>query len=150
MIQRKQTLFLLLAVVLSVVTLSTQIASLTTDGMTVGRVYNLLHTDMMGASHFEVWPLFVILLFAASVSLYTIFIYMRRMRQAMLCNIAVMAYIAWYIALIVFSKTLAPDALNFHLSWTSVLPGVSAILCFMARKSIIADEKMVKAADRIR
>ena len=44
----------------------------------------------------------------------------------------------------------APDALNFHLDFPAALPAVSAILCFMARKGVLADEKLVRAADRIR
>lgn len=150
MIQRKQTIYLLIAVVLSVITLSSQIATVSDQGLTVSRLYNLLYTDVMGAAHYNVWPLFLILLLAAAVSFYTIFIYKQRMRQAVLCMVAIMAYVAWYIALIVFSKMLAPDALNFQLSWTAALPAVSVIFCFMARKAIIADEKLVRAADRIR
>ncbi|MDE5571704.1 MAG: DUF4293 domain-containing protein, partial [Prevotella sp.] len=30
------------------------------------------------------------------------------------------------------------------------LPLIAAILCFMARRGVIADEKLVRAADRIR
>ena len=59
-------------------------------------------------------------------------------------------YVAWYLALIVVSKMQAPDALNFHLDFPAALPPVSAILCFMARKGVLADEKLVRAADRIR
>ena len=48
MIQRKQTIYLLIAVVLSVITLSSQIATVTDQGLTVSRLYNLLYTDVMG------------------------------------------------------------------------------------------------------
>ena len=92
---------------------------------------------------------FVILLLASSIDLLTIFIYKQRMRQAALCLVSLFVYIAWYVALIVYSKQTAPDA-AFHLSWETVLPMVAAILTLMARKAIIADEKLVRAADRIR
>lgn len=121
--QRKQTLFLLLAVVLGVVTLSVRFYS---------------------------WLSFVLLLFASALDLYTIFIYKHRMRQAACCLVSVFACLAWYIALIVYSKQTAPDASQFQLVWSDVLPMVCAILTFMARKAIIADEKLVRAADRIR
>ena len=123
MIQRKQTLFLLVAVILGVIVLST---------------------------HFYSWVLFAVLLFASSLSLYTIFIYKRRMRQAAFCLVSIFAYLAWYVLLIVYGKQVAPDAQDFQLPWTAALPAVCAILNFMARKAIIADEKLVKAADRIR
>lgn len=121
--QRKQTVFLLLAVILGVVTLSTRFYS---------------------------WAMFIILLLASSIDLLTIFIYKQRMRQAALCVVSLFVYIAWYVALIVYSKQTAPDAAAFHLSWETVLPMVAAILTLMARKAIIADEKLVRAADRIR
>ena len=120
--QRKQTVFLLLAVILGVVTLSTRFYS---------------------------WAMFIILLLASSIDLLTIFIYKQRMRQAALLLGSLCVYIAWYVALIVYSKQTAPDA-AFHLSWETVLPMVAAILTLMARKAIIADEKLVRAADRIR
>ena len=63
-------------------------------------------------------------------------------------NIFIM--VLWYIAMIVVSKQLAPDAMNFHLEIASSFPAVVAILQFLARKGIIADEKLVRAADRIR
>jgi len=121
--QRKQTVFLLLTVILGVLALS---------------------------MHFYSWVMFGILLFASSLNLYTIFIYKRRIRQALLCMVSVFAYVAWYIALVVYSKQIAPDASHFQLLWTDALPAVCVVLTFMARKSILADEKLVRAADRIR
>lgn len=116
MIQRKQTLFLLVAVILGMV-------------------------------HFQAWPLFVIQIFASAVSLYTIFIYKRRKLQATWCLVSIFANLAWYIALAVLvhqGKTAE------QLPLTACLPIIAAILCLMARRAIIADEKLVRSADRIR
>lgn len=121
--QRKQTVFLLLAVVLGVVALSMQFYS---------------------------WVMFVILLFASSLDLYTIFLFKHRMRQAALCLVSAIAFMVWYVGLVVYSKQVSPDASQFHLAWTDCLPVICAILTIMARKAIIADEKLVRAADRIR
>lgn len=150
MIQRKQSLFLLLAVVLGVVALSMPLAMVTSDGMVTARIYNLLYTDSQGGAHFVVWPLFALLVFASALSLYAIFLFKRRLLQARLCLVSIIALLAWYVGLIAYSKMLAPDAANFHLSLTAALPAVSLILNFMARKAILADEKLVRAADRIR
>ncbi len=116
MIQRKQTLFLLVAVILGMV-------------------------------FFQAWPLFVIQMLASAVSLYTIFIFKNRKRQASLCLVSIFANLAWYIALAVLIQQ---GQLSENLPWTSCLPIIAAILCFMARKAILADEKLVRAADRIR
>ena len=123
MIQRKQSVFLLLSVILGVLTLSVQFYS---------------------------WVMFVVLLLAASLNLYTIFLYKKRMRQASLCLVSILVYFVWYITLVVYSRQVFSDASDFHLVWSDVLPAVCIILNFMARKAIIADEKLVRAADRIR
>ena len=123
MIQRKQSVFLLLSVILGVLTLSVQFYS---------------------------WVMFVVLLLAASLNLYTIFLYKKRMRQASLCLVSILVYIVWYITLVVYSRQVVSDASDFHLVWSDVVPAVCIILNFMARKAIIADEKLVRAADRIR
>ena len=70
MIQRKQTLFLLVAAIL-------------------GLVFWLS------------WPLFVIQALASALSLYTIFIYKKRPRQATLCLVAILLHFVWYILMAV-------------------------------------------------
>ena len=121
--QRKQTLYLLLAVILVVVTLS---------------------------SHFFSWVLFVVLLFPAAVNVLTIFLFKQRPLQITLCAVALFLYLVWYVALIVFSKQEAPDASYFQLPWQAALPLGSILLTFLARKAVIADEKLVRDADRLR
>ena len=116
MIQRKQTLFLLVAVVL-------------------------------GLIHLLAWPLFVIQLLASALSLYTIFLYKRRPLQAKLCLCSVFINIIWYIALAVMIQS---GEVSEDLPYTVCLPIIAAILCFLAYRGVIADERLVRAADRIR
>ena len=116
MIQRKQTLFLLVAVILGMV-------------------------------FFLAWPLFLIQMLASAVSLYTIFIYKNRPRQAALCLVSIIVNLIWYITLAVL---IHQGKLPETLPYTCCLPIIAAIFCFLARKAIIADEKLVRAADRIR
>lgn len=123
MIQRIQSVYLVLALVLSIVTAF--------------------------AGHSS-WPLVVIQLGIAVLSLYTIFIYKHRNRQSLCCLVAIFLHLGWYIGLIAYSKQVAPDAQDFQLAWPDVMPMVSVVLTFMARRAIIADEKMVRAADRLR
>ena len=121
--QRKQTLFLLLAVILCVVTLS---------------------------SHFYSWLQFLVLLFAAALNTLTIFLFKKRPLQAALCTVSLFVYVLWYVSLIVFSKETAPDAAAFQLPMSAVFPLVCLILVVMARKAIMADEKLVRDSDRLR
>ena len=152
MIQRKQTVFLFLAVVFGILAMCMQLATVSLEGATVYRVFSLWAIEQGGASHFvsTPCPLFVLLLLASTLSVCTIFLYKRRPLQAKLCMANIFIIVLWYIALIVVSKQLAPDAMNFHLQIASAFPAVMVILCFMARKGILADEKLVRAADRIR
>ena len=152
MIQRKQSVFLLLAVVFGILALCMQLATVTSEGLTVSRVFSLWAIDQGGASHFDPTPcpLFILLLLSSTLSVCTIFLYKRRPLQAKLCMVNIFIVLLWYVAMIVVSKQLAPDAMNFHLQIASAFPAVMAILFFMARKGILADEKLVRAADRIR
>jgi len=116
MIQRKQTLFLLVAAILGMV-------------------------------HFQHVALVVVQVLATIVSLYTIFMYKNRPRQAVLCLVAILMNLGWYIALaVLIQQGLMPEQLPL----TACLPLIAAILCFLARKGVLDDEKLVRAADRIR
>ena len=152
MIQRKQTIFLFLAAVFGILAMCMQLATVTSEGAIVYRIFSLWAIEQDGASHFVLTPcpLFVLLLLSSTLSVCTIFLYKRRPLQAKLCMANIFIALLWYITLIVISKQLAPDAMNFHLQTASAFPAVMVILLFMARKGVLADEKLVRAADRIR
>lgn len=149
MIQRKQTVFLFLAAVFGILAMCMPLATVTLEGLTTYRVFSLWAIGQSGASHLP-WPLFVLLLLSSTLSVCTIFLFKRRPLQAKLCMGNIFVVLLWYIAMVVVSKQLAPDAMNFHLQIASVFPAVMAILLFLARKGVLADEKLVRAADRIR
>ena len=112
MIQRKQTVFLLLACVLALVCF-------------------FLRMQWVDALQ----------LLSALLSAFTIFQYRRRIVQARLCLAGLAIVFAWYIGIAV---------LEGRVGTVEALPMVDAILIFMARKGILDDEKLVRAADRIR
>jgi hypothetical protein len=116
MIQRKQTVFLLIAVILGMV-------------------------------HFQTWALFGIQMLASAISLIAIFLFRRRPLQATLCLAAILVNIVWYIVLAVLIQQ---GLLSESLPLTASLPIIAAILCLLARRGVIADEKLVRAADRLR
>ncbi len=150
MIQRKQTIYLLLAVLLAVLTTWMPLATVADSGQPLQTIYSLWALGANGARNFAPWPLFLLAVLSASLSLIAIFLYKKRMLQARLCTVNLAVLVAWYIALVAVSKHAAPDAATFSLSLSSVLPLLSALLIVMARKAIIADERLVRAADRIR
>jgi hypothetical protein len=110
-------------------------------------VYNLWLTDGQGAHSFVAAPLFVCLMLSALLTLLTIFLYAKRKLQAKMCLLLMVLYLAWYLLLAMLPQQTGGQLL---LEWTAVLPAVSIILTFMARKGILADEKLVRSLDRIR
>lgn len=151
--QRKQTIFLVVAVILTVVTLSMQIGSFQTAGVSVAKVFNLWFTDSLGKHHFDVWPLFAILLPTAALGSYTIFIYHNRKAQALFCALNALLIVGWYVCFFVVSQMVSDKswgAADFKPMWPAVLPAVALILYLMARRAILADEKLVRSLDRIR
>ena len=112
MIQRKQTIFLLLACILALVCFFMRLQWI--DALQI---------------------------VSAALSVYTIFQYRRRIVQARLCLAGLFVIFAWYIGIAV---------LEGRVDMAEGLPMVNAILIFMARKGILDDEKLVRAADRIR
>lgn len=152
MIQRKQTLFLVLAVIASVCCLSMPLATLMPTGMSAtSQVFNLWIADGNGSHDFSTWPLFAVLLLSAASGFLSIFLYKNRRRQAAVCVANIFLLLAWYLlfAWLVFSgeqsaaSTLVPEI-------PLALPAVAIVLYFMARQGIMADERLVRSMDRIR
>lgn len=153
MIQRKQTLYLLVAIVLTVVCLCMQIGAFQVAGLDVARVYNLWFTDPLGHRHFDTWPLMAILLPTAALATYTIFIYHNRRVQALFCALNSLLIVGWYICFFVVGQTVGDKswgAATFRPSWPAVLPFIALVFYILARRAIQADEKLVRSMDRIR
>lgn len=147
MIQRKQTLFMLAALVLIIVCLCLPVATLVTQSMDIdSQVTNLWIRNKSGVS-FTSSPLFVILLLTCPLTLCAIFKYHHRLFQARLCVANMVLIVAWY-AYYAFLCLTSMAVVKPHIS--SILPIVAAILYFVARHAILADEKLVRAADRVR
>ena len=151
--QRKQTLFLMAAIILTVICLCTQIGSFRAAGIDVARVYNLWFTDPLGKHHFDVWPLFAVLVPTAALGTYTIFLYKNRKTQALFCALNVLLIVGWYVCFFVVSQMVGDKSwgtVDFIPSWPAVLPAVALVFYLMARHAIKADEKLVRSLDRIR
>jgi len=86
MIQRKQTIFLFLALIVTLVCLCLPIGSFEPQGMGAdNQLMNLWLTDANGGRNFNVWALFAILLVTCPIDLFAIFDYHNRKRQARFC-----------------------------------------------------------------
>jgi len=152
MIQRKQTLFLLIACILNAVCLCLPVAQFVPGGMGVSQSMTNLWVSLSdGSRDFSPWPLFALLIVSTAVSLCTIFLYKNRMLQSRLCLLVILLLVAWVAVYGALTVMLAGDmSCQYRFSFAAVLPVVSLILVFMARRGVIADEKLVRSMDRIR
>lgn len=154
MIQRIQTLYLLIAAALTAVTLFVPLAWFAGDaGQFTLRAFAL--TDSAGANVQSTLYMGVLLLAACVLPAVTIFLYKRRLLQIRLCAVglvlllgsAVMEGVYYFLSWRVFSDQ------AFHTQgfkpWIA-LPLVAMLFVFLASRAILRDELMVRAADRIR
>lgn len=156
MIQRIQTVYMALAVVLTVVCLCLPVGVFTYDGLApVGIIsineYNLcLVTDDI--VEYTTWPMFAVLVPSAALGVYSIFAYGNRKVQARFCMFNALLLVGWYVLYVVCSRVYSTGngIFEFRPTVFAAFPCVALILYLMARRAILADEALVRAADRIR
>jgi len=154
MIQRKQTIYLFLAAVACIVCMCLPLGTLQLQGMGVEPVlYNMALVQTEGNSptyNFAYLPLFIALAIPAVVALVAIFLFKNRKLQARLCSFNLLLLLVW-MALFAYYKYFQLTAIGeLQQTWSSVLPFVAAVFNYLAYKGIKADERLVRAADRIR
>lgn len=151
MIQRKQTLYLLLSLVVTVACLCMPVAKLEPQGMGLSTlIYNLGTVVPDRGINFSNWPLFALLVVTIPLEACAIFLYRRRPLQAKLCSWSIVFCLAWYVYYAFALHAAAGDEYAFHLQFAACLPLVAVIALFLARRGVIHDEKLVRSADRIR
>ena len=154
MSQRKQTIYLFLAAVACIVCMCLPLGTLQLQGMGVEPVlYNMALVQTEGNSptyNFAYLPLFIALAIPAVVALVAIFLFKNRKLQARLCSFNLLLLLVW-MALFAYYKYFQLTAIGeLQQTWSSVLPFVAAVFNYLAYKGIKADERLVRAADRIR
>ena len=150
MIQRIQTIYLLLISICFTLILFIPIAEINDNILSVWSL-----KSSIGVVLTPTYYLGLLSLMIATISLVTIFLYTKRMLQNKLC-VAMFIMIILFLSLMffiypefVFYKMFGKDAvLSFSIySIIGVLPLAFVIL---ANKAILKDEKKVRAADRLR
>ena len=139
MIQRIQTLYLLLAAVCAVLTLFVSPVLLDmTDELSLRSIYAL---DM------SVWGLYVISIAIAVLALADIFLFKKRILQARLNIITVVTCVGYYALLAMYVWfAVQRFGAEWFVNWSAGLPLVAMILVLMATRAILKDEAAVRAA----
>ncbi len=143
----------MLALVAGILCLCMPIGSLQPVGMGVpSTVFNLcVVTAEKSLSLGIVTALFFILLVVCAVVLINIFLFKNRKRQATLCSLCMLMILLWYAVFAYLAYTsYGLEGYTFQTRWTAALPFVSDIFIWLARRGVIADEKLVRSMDRIR
>ena len=147
MIQRIQTVYLFLSFLL--LAFGGVKAAMALCTMALCSTKNEDMAQQFVAPYFVWGVLFACLLsLGAILSFVDIFLYSKRMKQVKVITIVQLLVIAAYIcfAIPVFQNS----EITFQMVTFPLLPAVSLLVCILARKAILRDERLVRAADRIR
>lgn len=151
MIQRIQTVYLLLITALSVAGLCTSQGYFWQNGGGLVDMYNLWLVQEGGAHDYTPWALFALLLLVAVLSFGAVFLFRRRMLQVRLILFSGLLLVGYYIAFGAFVYVLGGKMdSHFTVRWTAALPAVALILDYLAFRAVMRDEMIVRSLDRLR
>ena len=154
MLQRIQTVYLLLATVLCFACLCLPIGIFAAKDTAepVAVLYNLWVSIMPNHEHvYAPWALFVMLVIITTGMSTGIMLYKHRPVQGRLTMLCCLLLIGWNIVygVFIYSFCQSLDASFMPTPWAS-FPAVSAILGYLAFRGIIHDEALVRSLDRLR
>ncbi|MBP5478141.1 MAG: DUF4293 domain-containing protein [Bacteroidaceae bacterium] len=161
MIQRIQTVYLALVLIFSFVGVVSTMGEWTFEGETVASFSNFTFSTFGAYSSYESWGPFclgIFLILVMFLTLVSIMLFRKRMRQLRLTIISTILLIGYVLCFALFffkyDATLAEVVVGqipeFHFSFLSVLPVFSIILNILAIIAIRKDEALVRSLDRLR
>jgi len=161
MIQRIQTVYLALVLIFSFVGLVNTMGEWTFEGETVASFTNFTFSTYGAYSAYESWGPFslgILLLLVMFLTLLSIMLFRKRMRQLRLTIISTMFLVGYVLCFGLFAfkydATLAGliegQEPEFHFAFLSVLPIFSIIMNILAIHGIRKDEALVRSLDRLR
>ncbi len=155
MIQRIQSVYLLIVVALACCTLFMPSVDFMPADVELQSRYTLKFMNLVGEgfsdSNISTWLLFLLSAIVPAVALVTIFLYKKRPLQISLTIGNIILMVGYYVLLGIVVWTFA-DRLNatWHLHFAVVFPLINAILSYLALRGIIKDEALVRSLDRLR
>lgn len=164
MIQRLQTLYLLIVFILCVVSLFSTIGGYNMGGESIAVFSNFSFNTFDNAFNnvhaYGPWALGIVQIAVALISLYTILMFNKRILQMRLTTFNIILLCGYLVAYTFFAwiyqlklEEVAPAGelkVSFQVRLTAIYPLVSVILCVLAFKGIRKDEKLVRSLERIR
>ena len=150
MLQRIQTVYLLLASICMVVSLLTNLAVFTFGGEIVN--FKAMGFYNNGELIFSTWSLFVIGIVSVLLFLLTIFIYRWRILQIRFSIFNIFVILGYYglIAFYILKRNPEANSVFENAGVGMVAPFIAIILTYLAIRKIGADEALIRSLDRIR
>lgn len=154
MIQRKQSIYLLLATICFIVSAVLPLGRcINADGLvnTINSIGLVNGVNGEVTYPYFACPMFFLVL-CAFQSFGIIFMYKNRKTQAQLCNILVLLVVVGYLicGALIFCSCIDGTESSFRPSIGLGMPIVAAILTMLAHKGIMDDERLIRSVDRIR
>ena len=149
MIQRIQSVYLLVVAILSVIVISNPIGSFVGTDNSITEFTNLSLVSQDGTENYKPWALFALQIISAVISLVTIFMYRKRMLQIRFTLFNIILSIGYYATMVTFIFMFKGEA-TFVPSWIVCLPFIGIVLDWLAIRAIGKDEMLVKAYERLR
>lgn len=150
MLQRIQTIYLLIASICMVVSLLTNLATFSFNGEMVR--FEAMGFYLNQEIVFSTWGLFVIGNISAILSVLIVFLYKKRMLQIRLAGINIFMMLGYYalIAFYIYMRNPEVDSVFQNIGIGIIMPFVAIILTYLAIRKIGADEALIRSLDRIR
>ncbi len=148
MIQRKQSLFLLVVAIIAIIQFFLPFQTFTA----VDKSYPIClmpgcNAEVIGSNIYYALIFNVVILI---LSIAIIFLYKNRVLQYKLANLLVVfnMFLVGLFFILSYTKEGAPEAISYQIG--SFLPIISAVFAYLAAHFIKKDEQLVRSADRIR
>ena len=162
MIQRIQTLYLLVAVILMATTLLTPLATFTHEGKDIVlSAFGLKGIPAeIGTVNTQIfYYLIALLILPTLLPIVIIFLFKKRMLQIRLCvseillllgSLGFIGIFCWRFYDVIKTDVVKNGELIFTLEWSAIMPIIAIILVGLAIRGIAKDEALVRSLDRIR
>ena len=147
-IQRIQSVYLLIAVILMVVFAFFPALTFELGGRQF--VYGALEAGKVGVTHID--PLMLMLVVLISLlALIDIFLFKNLQRQMTVCFVDIIIGLAMLVAICIQAFYLySKDGVTLTWQWYLLLPILSIVFLMLAHKAMSRDKKMLRDSDRLR
>jgi cation transport ATPase len=159
MIQRKQTIYLLFAGLITVILLFIPFGTFNIEGSACFE-YNAFAVKTISEKQAIMHPLpignAVLLIITSILSFITIFLYKNRKLQLRLISVNMLVVLVAIFAIVyiypnfIFSKNINLAGAELKYNYVIIISFISAVGLYLAKKAIMKDEAMIRSADRLR